>query len=75
MRIPICARDGDGDNVVTRSVRMPWGNIDWVLLGSLLTGSLPRIVIGSARALRMPEFVLRPALALVLTIVGVRLAM
>ena len=51
------------------------GNIDWGLLGSLLTGSLPGIVIGSALASRAPEIVLRPALALVLTVVSVRLAM
>ena len=51
------------------------GNIDWGLLGSLLTGSLPGIVIGSALASRAPEIVLRPALALVLECVSVRLAM
>jgi uncharacterized protein len=51
------------------------GNIDWGLLGALLTGSLPGIVIGSALASRAPEIVLRPALALVLTAAGVRLAM
>jgi uncharacterized protein len=51
------------------------GTIDWGLLGSLLTGSLPGIVIGSALASHAPEVLLRPALALVLTIVSVRLAM
>jgi uncharacterized protein len=50
------------------------GNIDWGLLGSLLTGSLPGIVIGAALASRTPDILLRPALALVLTVVGVRLA-
>ncbi len=40
-----------------------------------MTGSLPGIVIGSALASRAPDVVLRPALALVLTAVGVRLVM
>jgi len=43
------------------------------LLGSLLTGSLPSIVIGSALASRAPEIVRRPVLALAL--VGAGLAM
>jgi uncharacterized membrane protein YfcA len=51
------------------------GTIDWGLLGSLLTGSLPGIVIGSALAAHAPDVLLRPGLALVLTVVGVRLAM
>jgi uncharacterized membrane protein YfcA len=51
------------------------GTIDWGLLGSLLTGSLPGIVIGSALASHAPDVLLRPALALVLTFVSVRLAM
>jgi uncharacterized membrane protein YfcA len=51
------------------------GDIDWGLLGSLLTGSLPGIVIGSALASHAPELLLRPALALVLAFVSVRLAM
>jgi hypothetical protein len=51
------------------------GDIDWGLLGSLLTGSLPGIVIGSALASHAPEVLLRPALAAVLTVVSVRLAM
>jgi uncharacterized membrane protein YfcA len=51
------------------------GNIDWGLLGSLLSGSLPGIVIGSALAWHAPDVLLRPALALVLAFVSVRLAM
>jgi uncharacterized membrane protein YfcA len=51
------------------------GTIDWGLLGALLTGSLPGIVIGSALASHAPDVLLRPALALVLTFVSVRLAM
>ena len=49
------------------------GSVDWHILVSLLAGSLPGIVMGSATAPRVPEAVLRPALAGVLVLVGVRL--
>lgn len=49
------------------------GTIDWALLGALLTGSLPGVVLGSYAAGRVPERVLRPLLAAVLVLVGVRL--
>ena len=49
------------------------GSVDWHILGSLLVGSLPGIVMGSATAPRVPEKVLRPMLACVLVVVGVRL--
>ena len=49
------------------------GSVDWHILGSLLVGSLPGIVMGSATAPRVPEGVLRPMLACVLVVVGVRL--
>jgi uncharacterized protein len=49
------------------------GSIDWPLLGSLLLGSLPGIVIGSHVATRVPDVVLRIALAVTLIIVGGRL--
>jgi uncharacterized membrane protein YfcA len=51
------------------------GSVDWHLLGSLLTGSLPGIVIGSYFAAKVPEFVLRPLLASVLVLVGGRLVL
>src|SRR6202047_5205687 len=50
----------------------PWflGSIDCALLGSLLLGSLPGIVVGSHVATRVPDAVLRVALALTLVVVG-----
>jgi uncharacterized membrane protein YfcA len=49
------------------------GAVDWGVLGSLLTGSVPGIVVGSYLTPRMPEKVLRPMLATVLCVVGSRL--
>jgi uncharacterized membrane protein YfcA len=49
------------------------GSIDWGLLGNLLIGSLPGIVVGSQLAGRARDAVVRLALASVLVIVGVRL--
>ncbi|WP_045226471.1 sulfite exporter TauE/SafE family protein [Methyloterricola oryzae] len=48
------------------------GNVDFVLLGSLLVGSLPGIYVGSHLSARVPEHVLRPALASVLMLIGVK---
>ncbi|MBU6950538.1 MULTISPECIES: sulfite exporter TauE/SafE family protein [unclassified Hahella] len=53
---------------------MQLGNIDYYLLGSLLIGSLPAIHFGTALAKRMPSAVLRPALASMLLIIGVKYA-
>lgn len=49
------------------------GAVDWPLLGPLLTGSLPGIVLGSYLASRIPEVVLRPILAMTMVVVGGRL--
>ncbi|MEW9900145.1 sulfite exporter TauE/SafE family protein [Chitinivorax sp. PXF-14] len=49
------------------------GNIDWHLLGNLLCGSLPGIYIGSHLSGGVPDKVLRPALAIMLAIVGAKL--
>ena len=46
------------------------GAVDWGLMGVLLLGSLPGIVIGSYGALRVPETVLRVTLAVVLVLVA-----
>src|SRR5438105_2808696 len=46
------------------------GAVDWSLMGVLLLGSLPGIVIGSYSALRVPETVLRMTLAAVLLLVA-----
>ena len=49
------------------------GSVDWVLLASLLIGSVPGIAVGSALASRVPDRVLCPVLAGALALVGGRL--
>ena len=49
------------------------GAVDWPLLGVLLTGSLPGIVIGSYFATRVPETALRLLLAVTLIVVAGKL--
>jgi uncharacterized membrane protein YfcA len=49
------------------------GSVDWVLLGSLLLGSLPGIFIGSHASVKVPERVLRPILATLLVLIGGKL--
>jgi hypothetical protein len=49
------------------------GSVDWALMGVLLVGSLPGIVIGSYCAVRVPETVLRLVLASVLIVVAGKL--
>jgi uncharacterized membrane protein YfcA len=49
------------------------GSVDLPLLTSLLTGSIPGIVLGSYLAAHIPDAVLRPILALTLIVVGGRL--
>lgn len=50
------------------------GNVDFGLLGSLLIGSLPAIYVGTKLGARLPENVIRPLLASVLLILGVKYA-
>jgi len=50
------------------------GEIDWHLMGVLLMGSLPGIMVGSYSAVRVPEKVLRLALAVILMVVAGRIA-
>ena len=50
------------------------GSVDLTILGSLLVGSIPGIVVSSYFASRVPERVLRPVLAGTLAVVGLRLA-
>jgi uncharacterized protein len=50
------------------------GAVDWHIMGSLLAGSLPGIVLGSYVAIRVPERALRLVLAATLVIVAGRLA-
>jgi uncharacterized membrane protein YfcA len=49
------------------------GSVNWQLLVSLLSGSIPGIIIGSLLASRTPDGVLRPILAATLALVGVKL--
>jgi uncharacterized membrane protein YfcA len=49
------------------------GSVDWPMLASLLTGSIPGIILGSYLATKLPDTFLRPILAGVLVIVGGRL--
>ncbi len=46
------------------------GNIDFMLLGGLLVGSLPAVHVGAKLANRVPNGVLRPILASLLVIIG-----
>jgi len=46
------------------------GDVDWGLMGVLLMGSLPGIIVGSYSATRVPEMVLRLTLASVLMLVA-----
>lgn len=48
------------------------GHVDFVLLGSLLVGSLPGIWIGSHVSAKIPEKVLRPILASILMVIGLK---
>ena len=49
------------------------GSVNLPLLGSLLVGSMPGIIIGSQLTARIPEHVLRPMLAGTLAVVGTKL--
>ncbi len=50
------------------------GGVDWLLLLSLLVGSIPGIAIGAHFAARVPDRYLRPALASVMALVGIKLS-
>ena len=50
------------------------GNVDFGLLGSLLIGSLPAIYVGTKLGSKLPEKVIRPLLASVLLILGIKYA-
>lgn len=48
------------------------GNVNFTLLGSLLLGSVPGIWIGSHFSAKIPEKILRPILASVLLLIGLK---
>lgn len=49
------------------------GTVDWHIVGLLLAGSLPGIILGSFVAVRVPETALRVILAVTLAVLSVRL--
>jgi len=49
------------------------GTVDWHIVGLLLAGSLPGIILGSYVAVRVPEAVLRVVLAATLVVLSVQL--
>ena len=50
------------------------GHVDFGLLGCLLIGSLPAIYVGTKLGVKLPEKVIRPLLATVLLILGIKYA-
>ncbi len=50
------------------------GSVDWLLLFSLLLGSLPGITLGSHLGARVPDHYLRPVLATTMAAVGAKLS-
>ncbi|KZY81815.1 hypothetical protein A3740_24915, partial [Oleiphilus sp. HI0068] len=53
---------------------MQLGNVDFVLLISLLVGSIPAIHFGSKLSKKLPSEILQPILASILLIIGVKYA-
>ena len=49
------------------------GSLDWLLLASLLIGSVPGIIVGSFLASRVSETILRTLLSVILAVVATRL--
>ena len=49
------------------------GSVDFALMGALLVGSIPGIIVGSMLANRASDAVLRPVLAITLLVVSVKL--
>ena len=50
------------------------GAVDWKLLAALLIGSLPGIWLGSVLSRKIPEKLLRTVLAVMLALIGGKLA-
>lgn len=62
--VPLTAVAGLGHSAV--------GTVDWSLLTYLLMGSLPGIYIGSHLGVRISDKILRPLLAIILLLVGIK---
>lgn len=54
---------------------MHLGTVDFLLLGSLLIGSLPGVYLGSHLGTKLPDKIIRPILGSMLLLIGVRLAL
>lgn len=65
--VPITAIAGIG--------HMHLGTVNYGLLGALLIGSVPGIYLGSNLAYYLPEKIMRPIMAGVLMLIGIRLAL
>lgn len=59
--------------VVAGYGHMKLGNVDFTLLGPLLLGSIPGVIVGSQMTARVPETLLRSSIAVVLVGIGVTL--
>ena len=59
--------------VIAGSGYLWMGNVDLPLLGKLLLGSVPGIIVGSMLAAKIPEAGLRFAIAVILSVVGCKL--
>jgi len=51
------------------------GNVDFVLLGCLLVGSLPAVSLGTRLGSKLPSHLLQPILASILMVLGVKFAL
>jgi uncharacterized membrane protein YfcA len=49
------------------------GTIQWLMVGSLLIGSLPGVILGSYLSKYIPDHYMRPVVAVVLAISGLKL--
>ena len=49
------------------------GNVNFALLGNLLLGSIPAVIVGAMLSARLPQTWLRVALAVMLILIGVKL--
>jgi uncharacterized membrane protein YfcA len=49
------------------------GHVDVGLLGNLLLGSIPAVIVGAMLSARLPHALLRAALAVVLLAIGIKL--
>ena len=61
--------------IVAGTGHLLMGNVDLGLLWQLLVGSIPGVLIGSMLSSKAPDAFLRPAIAVVLLLVGVKLTL